>query len=378
MGQQILAGLAMIALLLIHGPEARARDVFTVDSGLIEAVAATELAAKEQVFIRARQLGFQTLVQRLTMPRHKAISIDDDAIAALIDTTTIRDEAFGGGLYRAGFELHFNRQRLQNLLHSHGISYVDTVAAPILVLPLIQHAMKGDGWSLWQEPGWLASWTRLSDPDGLVPIRIPAGDATDRQLARPEAIWQHDSQSLAAIAQRYRTGAIMIATARITDPAHDGAAMMLDVTFKVIGPQWAGRQTKMRLQLAPDMSLEAGLDLAANKLVKRLETRWKQARLIAFDQQIQTQTVVIRPDSLHQLVRVQAILQDLARIRALRLNTVRINRAEIELDFYGGIEDLKRDLSDFDIRIIAPSASSQTQPQAGPDAWQLVLGRSFL
>lgn len=170
----ILAVLAAAFCVLFTSP-ASAAGVYTVSNIKVDVTGADPGSAREAGFARARQLGFDRLVKRLTIPddvaRLGAPQLTPAEIEQLVSSVQIEQERPSGSRYVGQLSLNFDPSGVRKTLRDRGLAVVDTRTAAILVVPQYQGA--ADLASQWYD-----AWAKGGFGDELVPVSVAPNTLT--------------------------------------------------------------------------------------------------------------------------------------------------------------------------------------------------------
>ncbi|MBM3571825.1 MAG: DUF2066 domain-containing protein, partial [Alphaproteobacteria bacterium] len=204
--------------------------LFSVRDIPVDATAQAAAQARERALAVGQRQAFERLVARLTQPDDGARlgAIDDDAIQALVLGIELSDERTSPVRYLAKLTVRFQPGAIRQRLAAAGIPMVETLSAPLLVLPVYATA---DTVVLWDDPNpWREAWNAAPAADGLVPLLFPVGDLADMEDVGPEHAVAGDGDRLRRIAQRYGAGDAIVVEARLAEAGEENADRHLHIT----------------------------------------------------------------------------------------------------------------------------------------------------
>ena len=212
--------LGIISFCLLLGSEAKGRynPVYIVDYMLTVAKGKNLIEAKKIAIRQAKRKAFEHLFKRLVMEGEieKELSISD--IDNMIISFSVLNEQMAKNVYRANMRFIFNKQRVYDFFKRNNMVFVRGVAAPILIIPVLQ---MNDRIFLWEIKNyWLHYLLQRQDrlTKGFVPIMIPTGDIRDIGLIKVEDLIIADDNyygNLKLMMQRYRAKGLLVIHAKI-------------------------------------------------------------------------------------------------------------------------------------------------------------------
>ena len=144
-----------LGLTLAFSANADTRSLYTVMDIEVDESAASVIEAQQLGFAKARQIGVERMIERITLPadRAKAAPIVVDAALAqrLVRAVDVQKETRGGGRYIATLSAVMNWQNGRAYLRELDIDYIETQAPAALLIPLARNRILGDWHTAWGE-----------------------------------------------------------------------------------------------------------------------------------------------------------------------------------------------------------------------------------
>ncbi len=211
--------------------------------------------------------------QRASVPHPAAAEIGD-----LVRDFAVNGEKTSAVRYLANLSVRFRPDDIRALLRSAGVPFAETMSKPVVVLPLLK---SGAALQLWEETNpWRQAWAAL-DRDGLVPFVVPVGDLEDVVAIDAERAQAGDRQALAAIADRYKAGSVIVATAEPRE--QNGGTSAIQITTAQFTASGGDDETVVNTVSAGGQDGDAVWQRAAASMAEGIEDAWKRANLIRFD-----------------------------------------------------------------------------------------------
>lgn len=337
--------------LLVAGPGALAGGdrVFTVERVAVDVTARTAARARSLAIAEGQREALDSLFARLTLREDadRLPLLDDTGVTNLVSGLEFDEERTSSKRYLANLTVRFNAERVRNLLRITGIPFSETMAKPILVVPVYEAA----GLSvLWEDPNPLReAWREYGRRGGLLPFVVPLGDLTDVAAIGTRDALEINRQRLAAVADRYRANDILVVTG-VQDYKVGGREPVLAVDLRRINDagEWALSDT---FTIDGSSDPNAVITAAVAALAGDLEEEWKLKTLIEFGTEITLEARVPLVDLRHWLD-VRSRLGGIAAIRRVDLLSLTVNEARVVLHYLGNPGQLMVALSQSDIDLV--------------------------
>jgi hypothetical protein len=220
LGRLALGLFALLTPLFAYSP-AGAEDtgVYTVSGVAVDVSADSALAAREKAMADGQRAALGQLVDRLAVGGNggladKARKMTDSQLAGLVQTLEVDQERVSAKRYRASLTVRFKPLAIRTLFDGSGVAFSDQ-AAPVRVVLAIQEI--GGRPVLWEEPTlWRRAFEDLAPTlgQGLVPIRVPAGELDDIQAVSPIDAVNGTMARLAPLMDKYQASEVVVAFLR--------------------------------------------------------------------------------------------------------------------------------------------------------------------
>lgn len=358
------ASIALLTALWLCAAPARAQDpLYTVEGVKVDITAESAAAAREQAFMQAEQDAFTMLAQRL-LPESAMAGFtppDPDTISNMVQDFEITEERLSPVRYMGTYTFRFRDRDVQNFFRVKGTTYTAVTSRPVLVLPFYQW---GSRMVLWQgDNPWLAAWSRKRPQQGLVPVRVPIGDAQDVSDIADNQALTYDPVQLETMLMRYDSGdaLIAIATPVWPDTMHNVASDAIPQEVSVMlyrtarhGPEFI---TTMKIAPIADDTLATLYDRAAAEAQKTLQTDWKARTAAAPQEESSTIQARMRIAGMGEWVEMQRALNRVQGVENIKLVKLSPQEARIELRFRGTESRLRLALEQSQIILSQPQVS---------------------
>lgn len=324
-------------------------NIFTVNDVAVDVTASTAARARDIAIRRAQRQATKQVFARVTLPEDKGKLpvLDDARIARLVSSIDFSEERYSSRRYIANLTVTFNPKSVLDLVRLTGISFSQTQARPIVVVPVYR---EGPIEMLWERDNpWREAWRSHDWRGNLLPFVVPNGSLGDVAAISARQATAKEPGRIAAIAEKYGAGETLVADASLRyDMDRDAEA--LDVV--IMRYNSAGEQgLTVTFLRDKEEDRPAFLAWCAKQIADRLTVAWKRQTLIDFEQQKSLQArAPLR--SLADWLNLRAALGEVGRVRGYVLDSLAVEEAVVTIDFLGAPEQLSTALAQHGIGLI--------------------------
>lgn len=314
-------------------------QAFTVRGIEIDATADTAFEAQRRALSEGQTLAAEQLIRRLTLPEDRMEAgsppLSAETAAGLIAGLQIADEQRSATRYRGVLTVDFDRRAVRAYLSGLGIPYVESQAAPILAVPVLEGAA---GRRLWEGP-WHQAWLEGGFDTALTPF-VALGSRTDesgvplgRSFLSARAAMDLDPATLSALAQAYDVDRVAVIVAR-----SGGQAVRAAGTLVAFGPDGPTREP------LESVASRGGFSDAARRLVERREEVWKRAAVVRGGEEAELQLTLLF-ESLGEWRDLQRAVAGASLISDARLDALSRTGAAMTIVHRGAREQVRAELA---------------------------------
>lgn len=329
-------------------------DVYTVTGVPIDATAANAQQARDQAVLVGQRRAARLLLERLALradhPRLPQ-QISNDMLTNMVASFQVANERTSPVRYLADLTVTFRPEAVRTLMREAGIPIAETPSQPVLVLPVWR---AGNAVQLFDDRNpWREAWLKVAAGKGLVPLLTPLGDIGDLQAISAEQALSGDPAALAAIAQRYGTGAVIVAQA--TAGANETIDQLIVVRYGVGG----GPAPAQRIAVTPRRPPEALLATAI-AISQEVEEAWKAANANTSAAVVDgggagagtglDVTVPVR--QLGEWIAIRKQLGAVPAVRAVTVRSLGVGAALVTLQYSGTPQQLQAALAQADLVLV--------------------------
>jgi hypothetical protein len=332
----LLAGLVLVLALIFQGGTSLAapEDAYTVGGIAVDATAESAAAAREKAIAEGQREAFRQLLNRLVGEGAAGrVQIADDAmLAGLVKDFNVEEERSSAVRYIARLRFGFDREAVRQLLLDSGVPFTEERSPPIVVLPVWSG---GGAPTLWEDPNpWREAFAQQERGDGLVPFLVPIGDMEDLSAVNADQALNGDPAALAAIAQRYQAGEVLVAEA-----VPEGQQVSV-----------VARRFQDGALLSTDQVRAANVTEAVAAVTDPIEQDWKARNLVGGGG-AQTLTVSVPLTSLQDWAEIRRRLQSVSSLRSMAVRQLSRQRAAVDITYAGDQRQLEFALAQRDLAL---------------------------
>ncbi|WP_340151685.1 DUF2066 domain-containing protein [uncultured Sneathiella sp.] len=349
-----------IALAGTVAPAGAADNFYVVRDISVDETASSAAAARTVAVRKGQERAVNALFRRLVpMPYHSSLpKLDESMITPLVASFQVANERTSAQRYLADLTFEFKRDDVRKLLRNNMLPFSESVADPILILPVYQ---EGERAYLWEFPNpWRTVWVDIVDyglrpqePDSLrddwaqpmiQPVLVPAGDLTDIKAINVREALNLDPAALSAIQEIYGASAVEVVTARSRTDA-DGT-LLLDVTR--IRPDQETPPAVQTYKGSEDS--EALMQSVIFDLLARMQEDWKRQNVLDFSVE-NTLAVTTDISSLADWLAIQEKVQGLSAVSKTEVKDLTVEKAFWYVTFVGNMDRLAAALAQQDLTL---------------------------
>lgn len=313
---------------------------YTVSGVEIDAEADSAFEAQRRALAEGQTVAARRLIDRLTLPEDRmeaqAPPMDPDTAAQLIAGLQIADEQRSATRYRAEITVDFDPRAVRSYLSGLEIPYVESQAAPVLVVPVLDAA---GGAQMFSGP-WHEAWIEGGYADALTPM-IALGSRTDaegepagRGLITAEAALRLDEPSLRALAELYGVDAVAVIRAR-----ESGGSVRAGGDLLRFGAEGEGAAVEpISSQIVP------GFSRAAGAVVEARQSVWKREAIVRGGETAELELTLLF-DSLRDWRALQTAVAGASLIQNARLDALSRTGAAMTITHRGARDQLRAELA---------------------------------
>lgn len=347
---QMITGAVVLAAACLAAP-AQARSPYTVVGVEIDATADNAFEAQRRAMSDGQVRGAQRLIARMTLAEDRDAAglgtISAEQAAGLIAALRMSNEQRSATRYRGDLTLQFDPRAVRDYFTQRDVAYVESQAAPVLVVPVLE-GESGD--SLWSG-AWYDAWRQGGFQHALTPFiglgsRDGGGEPLGRGLISADEARRMDESALRALADAYGVDSVAVILAR----AGGGQVRTVGVVV-TFGPDGTTRED------LPSVAGAGDFREAARRIVERREDDWKRRSVVRGGEQAELPVTIVF-STLSEWRALQGAVAGASLVQSARLDALSRTGAAMMLSHRGAREQLASELN-------ARGARLENDPELG-------------
>ena len=344
-----LAGFLTASGLAAIATEAAAQNVY-VATGIPVEVTGDAATLRDQAVLVAQREGLRQVLKEIA-PADQVESLllpSDDEIGSWVADMAIDEEKIAATRYIGRYTIRYATGPVQDFLSREGISFAETRAKQMLMLPVYTDETGTTG--LWGPTNaWLRIWSQPNPTaTALVPVVTPRGDLDDQNILSATDALAGAQAKLQFMADRYQAGDVVVAEAQMSAPGADGSRSLgLNVTRYGLDGIQRYQETLTGAAADPDGLLAQGVATVQ----AMLEGAWKNANLVDPNKR-STIAVHVPLTGLQQWVAIKQRLGQVTLVKTVDLKQLARNGAELQIGYAGDEAQFVRALSLADLYLV--------------------------
>lgn len=312
-----------------------AEDIFAVSGVKVEATGASATQARDAAIAQGRPVAWTRLYRRLTRERDwpRQPRLDDDTLLRMIRAFEIANEKRSSTRYLAEITYAFRAAEVRRLLQQAGISYTESSARPVLVVPIIAGAAQPFD----PAGAWTQAWATGDMDQGLLRLQLPSADAADMAVLSRADLAEAQWSAFAPLTVRYGASEVLIAKAT-------PGAGAVRVELVRVGP--SGSQTM------PLAAPQANYAAAAQAAAESLREAWKGRSAVNYGQRSKL-TALVAFSSGQEWNAIRGRLAQVPSIVNVDVAGLTVKNAAIELSYVGQLSQLQDALAQQNLLLAA-------------------------
>lgn len=314
--------------------------MFTASNIKVDVVDKDATIARKHAMANGQSLGLFKVLERIVDKKQfeNLPEISDDEISDMVLDISVSDEKTSKIRYIASLDIRYKPEAIHNYLKNIGISFVQSPSQPYLLLPLYYEKKEV---FLWESlNSWALAWRNADS--SLIPMIIPDADDTNTNTnITVSDVVNFTPELLNKWQESYKTAGVIIAEVR-----NSGNNLRFTATKYQNGKEIESIQ----MNEAVDNDLSLALKNLVKNYVEKTELSYRDENVvnIADDTFI---TAVIPLSSISDWLMVEKKLKQISTITKIELKAMSKTRAQIELWFADGLENLGKSLNTNGLKI---------------------------
>ena len=306
--------------------------MYTAADVKVDVVDKDAASARKHAINNGQSLGLFKVLERIVDPKQfeSMPEISDDEIADMVQDIAVSGEKTSRVRYMASLDIHFKPSVIRKFLTENNISFVQKPSAPYLLLPIYYES---NNVFLWESPNsWVGAWKKAHP--ALIPLILPKEDENEIVKIKLKDIQSANAEAFKNWQNIYGVAGVIVAEVRNAKNR---------LKMKAIKYRNGEPIDTVNLSTSYKKDLPSALDNLAESYISKTENAWRDANLIniADDTFI---TVIIPTSGISDWLYINKQLKQIATVTKIELKATTKNKAQIELWFADGVNNLSKSL----------------------------------
>lgn len=334
----------------------READIYTIYNMEVDETSRNVATARDRALRKGQRESLMRLFRRmiLTTDMDRLPEFSDLDVQDYVNGFEINNERRSSVRYIASLVVHFNRDKINDVLSNNQIPYAETLGRAVSVLPVFE---EGGTLRLWEKDNlWREAWQNYDMTNNLVPLDTPAPTLKNRFYISALQAKNDDQRSIASFIEKSALNELIIAVANLRKSA-SGDKISLDIHLKqnslVEEAYYEPKTLSVTLPAYDETgksNLEAlymaGVDAASGWV----DDLWKMQVLVNYGI---SSKIAVRGDleKINDWVIMQRQLEKVNLVKKVDLKSLNIETVDLEIEFSGEAEQLVLSLAQQGVRL---------------------------
>jgi len=334
----------------------READIYTIYNMEVDETSRNVATARDRALRKGQRESLMRLFRRmiLTTDMDRLPEFSDLDVQDYVNGFEINNERRSSVRYIASLVVHFNRDKINDVLSNNQIPYAETLGRAVSVLPVFE---EGGTLRLWEKDNlWREAWQNYDMTNNLVPVDTPAPTLKNRFYISALQAKNDDQRSIASFIEKSALNELIIAVANLRKSA-SGDKISLDIHLKqnslVEEAYYEPKTLSVTLPAYDETgksNLEAlymaGVDAASGWV----DDLWKMQVLVNYGI---SSKIAVRGDleKINDWVIMQRQLEKVNLVKKVDLKSLNIETVDLEIEFSGEAEQLVLSLAQQGVRL---------------------------
>ena len=331
-------------------------DIYTIYNIEVDETSRNVASARDRALRKGRRQALVSLFRRmiLTTDMERLPEFSDLDVQDYVSGFEINNERRSSVRYIASLVVHFNRDKVNDVLSNNQIPFAETLGRAVSVLPVFE---EGGTLRLWEKDNlWREAWQNYDMTNNLVPVDTPTPTLKNRLYISALQARNDDQRSIQSYIERSALNELIVAVATLRKSASRDQ-ISLDIHLKQNSPvEEADYQPKMLTVSLPaydeagNSNLEAlyaaGVDAASGWV----DDLWKMQVLVNYGI---SSKIAVHGDleKINDWVIMQRQLEKVNLVKKVDLKNLNIETVDLEIEFSGVAEQLVLSLAQQGVRL---------------------------
>lgn len=334
----------------------REANIYTIYNIEVDETSRNVATARDRAMRKGQRQALVRLFRRmiLTADMEKLPEFSDLDVQDYISGLEINNERRSSVRYIASLVVHFNRDKVNDLLSNNQIPFAETLGRAVSVLPVFE---EGGTLRLWEKDNlWRDAWQNYDMINNIVPVDTPAPTLKNRFYISALQASNNDQRSIKSYIERSALNELIVAVASLRKSA-SGDQIALDIHLKqnslLEDANYEPKTLTVSLPTYDETgksNLEALYIAGVDAATAWVDDLWKMQVLVNYGISSKI-TVHGELDEISDWVVMQRQLEKVNLVKNIDLKTLNIETVDLEIEFSGEAEQLVLSLAQQGVRL---------------------------
>ena len=323
----------------------READIYTIYNVEVDETSRNVTTSRDRALLKGQRSALERLFRRIILisDREKLPSFSDAEVIDFISGYEINDERRSSVRYLASLVVHFDRDKINDILGQYQIPFAETLGTAVRVLPVLEEA---GALRLWEKDNkWRLAWQEHDMINNLVPIETPQPSLKNRMYISALQAKTDDQRTIQSFIRENRLNDLIIATATVRKDNAD-ENLILDIRLKRNDLNLEEADVVKELEVTVpaydenrlsniDALFDAGVEAASDWV----DDLWKSKVLVSYG----LASKIAATGKLNRIddwLIMQRQLKKVNLVRNTNLKSITINNIDLEIEFAGEPDQL--------------------------------------
>ena len=334
----------------------READIYTIYNIEVDETSRNVATARDRAMRKGQRQALVRLFRRiiLTADMKKLPEFSDLDVQDYISGFEINNERRSNVRYIASLVVHFNRDKINDLLSNNQIPFAETLGRAVSVLPVFEES---GTLRLWERDNlWRKAWQDYDMINNLVPVDTPSPTLKNRFYISALQAKNDDQRSIRSYIEKSALNELIVAVASLRKSA-SGDQIALDIYLKqnslVDEADYVPTTLTVNLPAYDETgksNLEALYQAGVDAATAWVDDLWKMQVLVNYGI---SSKIAVHGDleAINDWVIMQRQLEKVNLVKNVDLKSLNIKTVNLEIEFSGEAEQLVLSLAQQGVRL---------------------------
>jgi hypothetical protein len=331
-------------------------DIYTIYNIEVDETSRNVASARDRALRKGRRQALVSLFRRmiLTTDMERLPEFSDLDVQDYVSGFEINNERRSSVRYIASLVVHFNRDKVNDVLSNNQIPFAETLGRAVSVLPVFE---EGGTLRLWEKDNlWREAWQNYDMTNNLVPVDTPTPTLKNRLYISALQARNDDQRSIQSYIERSALNELIVAVATLRkSPSRDQISLDIHLKQNSLVKEADYQPKTLTVSLpaydeAGNSNLEALYAAGVDAASRWVDDLWKMQVLVNYGI---SSKIAVHGDleKINDWVIMQRQLEKVNLVKKVDLKNLNIETVDLEIEFSGVAEQLVLSLAQQGVRL---------------------------